>query len=99
MKKLEFGKGDFVVSKWTTTKPYRATAVFLVVDIDELHHYVEWAPPDVGPLALNLQSIFPNCKVIKGGANMYQKVSPEDVPAKWKEWIENNRPKLTLVKP
>ncbi len=82
--------GDLVTTKFTQ-KPYHARGVFRIQSIDELHHYVTWGAPEIGPMCLNLQGITQDGVSFithKGGGNFYHKIADDDIPLLWKEYLE-----------
>jgi hypothetical protein len=82
LRDLKIKKGDIVASKYTQ-KPYNKFVVFKVVEIDEVHLFVEFGPSTVGPICLNLTSIN-GSHAFKGGASIYEKVEEADYPEEWK---------------
>ena len=86
LRDLPLKKGDLVASQFSQ-KPYHERGVYLITDIDEVHHFVEWGPANIGPLCLNLKSCMEGVGMFKGGARLYKKVENDDIPTKWKEWF------------
>ena len=92
LRTMPIQKGDLVVSCFNKNKrPYRVADIYQVIDIDELHRFVVWASPDVGPLCLNLRGCNSTHHTFKGGAAMYVKIEEKDYPIAWKEKLFDER--------
>lgn len=79
LRNLEIKVGDLVVSKYTA-QPFSKYSIYRIESIDEIHRYVKFNAPHIGPDCLNLKGTNGNSSYFKAGANLYRKVLPEELP-------------------
>ena len=105
MGKLEFAlfakalgvkKGD-LVTYTGTAKPFSVHSCNLVIDIDQVHKWVDWGHETTGPKILELASFTrvnlesnnkSQAPTWKGGTKNWIKVDPVDYPKEWVEWFK-----------
>jgi len=81
---LPFRPGDLLVAK-TAHPPYNYQDVYKLQSIDEIHRFVKFCMPAVGPLCLELEYFSGQARGSRGGGNCYKKVEQWDIPREWKE--------------
>ena len=91
LKTLETKVGDLVISKYQMSPPRMAEIVHRVVSIDEVHRFVEFGGPGIGPKCFNLQSVKGGNIEWKGGAILYRKLDPKHYPPEWIEILEKEK--------
>lgn len=79
LKNLTYGIGDWVVSKYIRP-PLLMREIYKVVNIDEIHHFVKFGHPSIGPLCLTLENCWGQLLSGKQGAEMYRLVQDEELP-------------------
>jgi hypothetical protein len=89
LKTLDVEVGDLVVFG-ERAGPLTVHECNLVVDIDEIHKFVDWGNSYSGPKILSLACLshIPNhglCAPWKAGVSSYKKISKDRWP---KEWVE-----------
>jgi hypothetical protein len=79
LRNLPYKVGDWVVSRHVNT-PLLKREVFKVVAIDEIHRFVTFGHPTVGPMCLTLASMWGDVLTGRHGANVYRKVDDHELP-------------------
>ena len=82
LKTLPIKVGDLVTTQYQKAPFYPGT-VYKVHSIDEIHKFVEFCHPTIGPKCLNLQRVDGTVVPWKGGARLYHKIEDADIPQEW----------------
>jgi len=93
LRDLPLKKGMLVVHKSLPDGvQYHTWQVYQIEDIMELHRYVEYDIPDIGPKCLVLRHFDGNLLEWKGGGNQYKEAKFDLLPRQWKERLIANLP-------
>jgi hypothetical protein len=93
LRNLPLKKGMLVVSKYLGDyQQYHTWQVYKIVDILEIHRFVEYGDENVGPKCLVLQHFDGQTLEWKGGGNQYKEANYELLPQPWKERLIVNLP-------
>jgi hypothetical protein len=84
VKNLPFRPGDLLVAK-NSFPPYHVQEIYKLVNIDEIHRFVQFCLPEVGPLCLEMEYFNGRTRSSRGGGSCYKKVEEWDIPRAWKE--------------
>lgn len=76
---LPYKVGDYVASTYSK-KPLLKREIYKVVNIDEIHRFVTFAHPDIGPMCLTLENAWGQTLSGRQGANLYRKVEDVELP-------------------
>lgn len=79
LSKLPYKIGDYVVSKYSHF-PLLKREIYKVVNIDEIHRFVSFQHPEIGPLCLTLENAWGQVLSSRQGANIYRKVEEDELP-------------------
>ena len=79
LKNLKYGVGDWVVSKHIRP-PLLLREIYKVVMIDEIHRFISFGHPDIGPLCLTLENAWGQLVEGKRGGTFYRLVEPYELP-------------------
>lgn len=79
LKNLPYGVGDWVVSKHIRP-PLLLREVYKVVMIDEIHRFISFGHPDIGPLCLTVENAWGQLVEGKRGGTFYRLVEPHELP-------------------
>jgi hypothetical protein len=83
LKNLKYGVGDWVVSKYIRP-PLLMREVYKVVSIDEIHRFVKFGHPSIGPMCLTLENAWGQPAGGKQGGEMYRLVEEHELPLELK---------------
>lgn len=79
LSKLPYKVGDYVTSKYSNP-PLLKREIYKVVNIDEIHRFVTFGHPDIGPLCLTLENAWGQTLSGRQGSNIYRKVEFSEFP-------------------
>lgn len=93
LRNLPLKKGMLVANRYVGNyKTYHTWQVYKIVDILEIHRFVEYGDDGIGPKCLVLEHFDGTTLDWKGGGNQYKEAVFDLLPQQWKDRLVANLP-------